>query len=320
MVRRFTVLVRSVLALMVLAITAVLGVVPPVYGADAASDPQPFTILHGPVTTTLTTPGSDGHQLGDVRVVSIETTDEAGAPSGRIDATLITTAIDVPGPGDEIRISELVFVIGESANQIVIGGSATYPAAGSTIAVNTSTIRPILGGSGSYAGARGWVETAHLADDSWTHTVHLVGDELDLPLPGTEPSAAPEAGIVRTLLGETSPTTAPDQTLGLWHYTIPAGSALTPHTHPGFQVARVLSGTLSYDVISGTVTILRADGTTEMARSGSVVTVNAGDTVIENPDLAHFGSNSGDVPVEIVAASLFTHGSPPALPLASAAP
>ena len=52
-------------------------------------------------------------------------------------------------------------------------------------------------------------------------------------------------------------------TLGLWSYEIPAGQALTPHTHPGFQVARIESGTLTYNVISGVVTILRADGTTE---------------------------------------------------------
>jgi quercetin dioxygenase-like cupin family protein len=310
--------------LVVLAVVAVLGQVPAVLSAESGTGLPAFTVVHGPVTTTLATPGSDGHQLGDVRVVSIETTDDSGAPSGRIDATLITTAIDVPEPGDEIRISELVFVFGEAADQIVIGGSARYPGAGSTIEIDSSTTRPILGGSGVYAGARGWVVTTHLADDSWTHAFHLLGDEAEFRLPGTDPSASPEAspvgGIVRTLLGETAPTTAPDQMLGLWHYTIPAGEALTPHTHPGFQVARVVKGTLTYNVISGTVTVLRADGSTEMARSGAVITINAGDTVIENPDLAHFGANEGDVPVEIVAASLFMHGSPPALPLESTAP
>jgi quercetin dioxygenase-like cupin family protein len=139
------------------------------------------------------------------------------------------------------------------------------------------------------------------------------------PSPEASPgaSSAPEVGIVRTLLGETTPASAPGQTLSLWHYTIPPGEALEPHTHPGFQVAQVVSGTLTYTVISGTVTVQRSDGTTETASDGDVLTINAGDTVVENPMLAHFGANDGDVPVEIDAASLFITGSPPALPLAS---
>jgi quercetin dioxygenase-like cupin family protein len=318
MARRPVVLVRLVLVLLVLAVAAALSWAPAM-GAEPGTAADQFVISHGPVATTLVTAGSDGHQLGDVRVVSIEL-DEP--PAGRIDATLITTAIDTPNPGDEIRISELVFVLGESGDQIVVGGSALYPAAGSTIEIDSSTIRPILGGSGSFAGARGWVETGHLADDSWTHAFHLIDDSGAMaPVePAASPEASPVGGIVRTLLGEVAPATAPGEMLGLWHYTIPAGSALTPHTHAGFQVARVLSGTLTYNVISGSVTVMRADGTMETAGSGDVLTIDAGDTVIENPDLAHFGANAGDQPVEIVAASLFTQGSPPALPLASPSP
>ena len=93
-----------------------------------------------------------------------------------------------------------------------------------------------------------------------------------------------------------------------------------PHTHPGFQVARIVSGTLTYNVIAGEVTILRADGSTETASTGDVVTINAGDTVVENPDLQHYGANDGDVPVEIYASSLFPVGAPPAIPLPSTAP
>ena len=93
-----------------------------------------------------------------------------------------------------------------------------------------------------------------------------------------------------------------------------------PHTHPGFQVARILSGTLTYNVIEGEVTILRGGGATETATTGQTVTLEAGDTVIENPDLQHFGANNGTEPVVIYAASLFSTGSPPAEPLPSAAP
>ena len=132
--------------------------------------------------------------------------------------------------------------------------------------------------------------------------------------------ASPVGGIIRTLLGDVAPTTADGQTLSLWHYTIPAGAALVPHTHPGFQVARVVSGELTYNVIDGQVTFSRADGTTETAHTGQVLIVHAGDTVIENPDLAHFGANAGTEPVEIYAASLFETGSAPAIPLPSTEP
>ncbi len=128
------------------------------------------------------------------------------------------------------------------------------------------------------------------------------------------------SGIIRTLLGDVLPTTADGQTLSLWHYTIPAGAQLVPHRHPGFQVARIVSGDLTYTVIDGDVTILRADGSTETDTSGKVLNLQAGDTVIENPDLAHFGANDGTVPVEIYAASLFQTGAAPAIPLPSATP
>jgi quercetin dioxygenase-like cupin family protein len=130
------------------------------------------------------------------------------------------------------------------------------------------------------------------------------------------------AGIIRDNLGGTLPGTAPGQRLSLWHYTIPAGSRLSPHRHPGWQVARVVAGTLSYTIIAGEATVLRGSGATEIHGIGETITLATGDTIIENPDLQHFGANEGTVPVEIYASSLFVDGQPPAIPLpsASAAP
>jgi quercetin dioxygenase-like cupin family protein len=133
-------------------------------------------------------------------------------------------------------------------------------------------------------------------------------------------SPSPVGGIIRTDLGNTLPGTAPDQRLGLWHYTIPAGSALVPHTHPGWQVARIVAGTLSYTIISGQATVIRSGGGTETHGSGETITLATGDSIVENPDLAHFGTNKGSTPVEIYAASLFKDGSPPAIPLPSGNP
>lgn len=283
-----------------------------------------LTVTHGPVTITLANPQSDGHQLGDLRVTSLPIADDSGATMGRLDSTLTTVGIDVPKPGDEVRISTLIFSFGNASDQIVVNGTALYPKAAPTIASNTRVVRPITGGSGVYAGASGWAETEHLADGTWRHTFHFGGGDGSEPSASepavASPAASPVAGIVRTLLGAVAPTTADGQTLSLWHYIIPAGSALAPHTHPGFQVARVVSGVLTYNVIHGEATILRADGTTETGTTGQVLDVHTGDTVIENPGLAHFGSNTGTETVELYTASLFETGSEPAIPLPSTAP
>ncbi len=133
-----------------------------------------FAVTHGPITMILADSNSNGHQLGDLRTGSLPTADEHGREGGRLDAMLVTTGIDVPNPGDEVRISKLIFVFGDGADQIVVNGSGFYPAAGGTIDLNTTLVRPITGGSGVYAGASGWADTEHLANGTWRHTFHLL--------------------------------------------------------------------------------------------------------------------------------------------------
>ena len=127
--------------------------------------------------------------------------------------------------------------------------------------------------------------------------------------------ATTEPGIVRTLLGETEPSVAEGETLGLWHYRIPAGSTLAPHTHPGDQVARVVLGTLTYEVVSGEARVVRSDGSTETVGAGEATTLKPGDAVIEPMGMVHFGSNDGRRPVELVAATLFETGAEVATPV-----
>jgi quercetin dioxygenase-like cupin family protein len=131
---------------------------------------------------------------------------------------------------------------------------------------------------------------------------------------------APSAGIVREDLGSTLAATAAGQRLGLWHYTIPAGTALAPHRHPGWQVARIVAGTLDYTIIAGQASVIRANGSTETHGAGETVVLATGDSVVENPDLEHFGANKGSVTVEIYTASLFQDGQPPAIPLTAPTP
>ena len=302
---------------------------------SAAREKRSLAIYHDAVVVTLTNAASDGHQLGDLRVTSTETTDENGQVIGRLEATLTTTAVDVPAKGDEIRVSTLVFSFGGGdVDQVVVGGSAFYPAQGPTIATGNVTTRPILGGSGRFSGAAGYAVTEHLADDSWVHTLYLSdGKRIKLDdkatkvksskrsdvdtrvaVVGTDGPTIEEVGITRTDLGTALPGSAPGEELGLWQYRIPAGAELAPHTHAGWQIARIVRGALEYTIISGEGTLIHADGSSEPVGPGTY-TLQTGDSIVENPGLQHFGANATDDDVVILAATLYTEGAPLSIPI-----
>lgn len=143
-----------------------------VHTAAIAND-QIVKIFHPDVVTVLVTKNSDGHQLGDLRVVSTPVRDASAGIIGRMDAMLLTTGIDAPAKGDETRISELVFSLNDGG-VLIIGGAGHYPAQGPTLSRGVALVRPIKGGSGKYAGARGWAESVHASDGNWSHTFHIV--------------------------------------------------------------------------------------------------------------------------------------------------
>ena len=136
-----------------------------------------FSVFHGSVLSVLANPDSDGHQLGNLRVVSLATEDAEGRTIGRLDATLITVSVDVPAPNDETRISNLIFGFGEGVDQIVVNGTGLYPGAGGTIDLDSTLTRPVTGGSGRFANTTGWAESRHFPNDTWEHTFHLVFSE-----------------------------------------------------------------------------------------------------------------------------------------------
>lgn len=139
-------------------------------------------VFHVAVKTQLVSRDSDGHQLGDLRVLpALELYDADGLTIGHLNAMLVTTSVDYPVSGDEVRIGRLDFILERDADspagggdQVVVSGSGYYPGDQSTIAVGAILLRPIIGGSGAYAGATGWAESDHLEDGSWRHTLHII--------------------------------------------------------------------------------------------------------------------------------------------------
>ena len=126
---------------------------------------------------------------------------------------------------------------------------------------------------------------------------------------GATAQAASAEPVVRDRWGATNPGNAPGQELYLEQVTIAPGARLATHYHQGTQVAHVVSGELTYNIVRGSATVLRADGPEEVA-GPTVVVLRAGDGVVETPDVVHYGANDGDEPVVIVLAALLADGAP----------
>jgi quercetin dioxygenase-like cupin family protein len=122
--------------------------------------------------------------------------------------------------------------------------------------------------------------------------------------------------VVRQLLAETTPDTAEGQVLELTRVVIPANQGIEPHTHPGAQLAVIVSGTLTYTVIDGQVTVTRAAGSneeeTETYSSGQQFELRPGDSISEPRDMVHEAANETDEAVVLYLSSLFPEGAPPA--------
>jgi hypothetical protein len=147
-------------------------------GARPGGDHQlVLRVAHGPVTTSNSQyidAAPSGSSPGDVRTYYLPLTRPGSTREiGYLTGTLTTTATDRPDSGMELRTADLVFVVGSAENQIVVGGVGAYARTASTLSKRTVTTRPVVGGSGAYAGARGWCVSTHLADDTWTHVFHV---------------------------------------------------------------------------------------------------------------------------------------------------
>jgi len=136
---------------------------------------------------------------------------------------------------------------------------------------------------------------------------------------GAADSSAPPTAT-REELGEAAPLNAPGQTLYLQRVTIPPGAQLPDHYHQGTQVARVVRGVLTYDVISGTVTIVRRNGSPETITGPTTVKIRRGESLVEVESLAHAGANAGSRSVVIELAALLAQGAPLATPVGAGVP
>lgn len=152
---------------LLLAFIASIGLVTAVAVAPASAADKPITVrvYHEAVNPIAVS----GTGIGAVRTFFIPMAVNGVAADGQyLAGTLTTLDMAMPG-GQELRTSNLTFVFGAEKDQMVIGGVSLYPAAGATIAPGQTTIRPVIGGSGKYSGARGQAISTNMGANGWTH-------------------------------------------------------------------------------------------------------------------------------------------------------
>ena len=154
---------------------------------EGLSDEQrTFTLSQGVPNVVHIDLGQKGGSHGDLLAVDAEFTSDEDL-QGKLSG--IITTVDVPEPNEVIfqdRFVKAVFDFGEG-NTLVMFGNSSYPADSSgadELAINAPVMKPIVGGTGQFIGARGQVETTRIADGTYTHTFQLVGTVN--PNPSTE--------------------------------------------------------------------------------------------------------------------------------------
>jgi len=135
----------------------------------AATEREVIRVYHQAVTPIATS----GSGVGEVRTFFIPIAVDGTAADGQYLSGTLTTMAQAVSEGLELRSSNLTFVFGDEADQLVVGGVSLYPPTGATLAPGTKTVRPVLGGSGRYDGARGQVVSRNYGADGWTHTFRI---------------------------------------------------------------------------------------------------------------------------------------------------
>lgn len=142
--------------------------------AAPASAETTITVTH-PATPTPTfiDNGTPGKSVGDVRIFHFNGTADDGG-TVRTDWIMTTTGIGTLEENVDSRITLGVFSFDDGPeDQLLLQGVAFYPNGNSTLKASSSTIRAIIGGTGAFAGASGWVDSNHLEDGTWRHVFHI---------------------------------------------------------------------------------------------------------------------------------------------------
>jgi hypothetical protein len=140
------------------------------------SAPETFTVYDDPPKMSLLDLGQPGNSPGDVYHFFSPLRSSPGGPViGEVfgSKTLIKLATDA-NPDVERRATVLFFKFGDHQDQIVVYGITDYSSTNGEFAAGQPVVRPILGGTGKYMGARGQLTSTRNSDGTYTQVFTLL--------------------------------------------------------------------------------------------------------------------------------------------------
>jgi hypothetical protein len=137
---------------------------------------ETFTVYEDAPKMSLLDLGAPGNSLGDVYHFSAPLHSERGGPvTGEVigSKTLVKVATDA-NPNLERRATLLFFTFADGKDQIIAFGAADYTTSAPEFEAGQTVVRPVLGGTGKYMGARGQVTSTRNTDGSYTQVFTLI--------------------------------------------------------------------------------------------------------------------------------------------------
>jgi hypothetical protein len=137
---------------------------------------ETLTIYQDAPKMSLLDLGAPGNSLGDVYHFSAALHSERGGPvTGEVmgSKTLVKMPTDA-NPNLERRATLMFFTFAEGKDQIIAFGAADYSPSVPEFEADKPVLRPVLGGTGKYIGARGQVTSTRNSDGSYIQVFTLM--------------------------------------------------------------------------------------------------------------------------------------------------
>jgi hypothetical protein len=140
------------------------------------SSTETFTVYEDAPKMSQLDLGAPGNSLGDVYHFSAALHSERGGPvTGELigSKTLVKLPTDTD-PKLERRATLMFFTFADGRDQIIAFGAADYSPSTPEFEAGKSAVRPVLGGTGKYIGARGQLTSTRNTDGSYTQVFTLL--------------------------------------------------------------------------------------------------------------------------------------------------
>jgi hypothetical protein len=135
-----------------------------------------LTIYQDAPTLTPLDLGPPGNSPGDAYYFSAPLHSSRGGPvTGEVfgSKTLVKLS-DQGNSNSEKRATVLFFTFHGGQDQIIASGAVDYPPTAAEFNANQPVVRPVLGGTGKYIGARGQLASTRNRDGSYTQVFTLL--------------------------------------------------------------------------------------------------------------------------------------------------